>query len=276
MNTYSWPASVTKVDDEFILTFSDWPDLAVSGASVQEVILLATDRLSSAVLAQIRTGTAIPQPSDLGPRQIPIAIDAETAVHLDNYLEERQIRIFRQNNEVLEFYRNRRAAFLAEHRASIDPIERMIERIDAAARDFASIGIRFCYILNAGGLVVIPAIMEILPDAKIEGSLLLWPAGSFGLGVLLAAVTNYLAYISTTKASEAWSYESNARAKECSAAYYPPENQATHQGEIEAERARFEKELGCAQLYAKIGICTFVGTIFAFLAGVGLAIWGLW
>ena len=276
MNTYSWPASIAIVDGEFILTFSDWPDIAVSGTSVQELILSATDKLSSAVLAQIRAGGAIPQPSDLGPRQTPIAIDAETAAHLDSYLEERQIRIFRQNNEVLEFYRNRRAAFLAEHRASIDPIERLIERMDAAARDFASIGIRFCYILNAGGLVVIPAIMEILPDAKIEGSLLLWPAGSFGLGVLLAAVTNYLAYISTTKASEAWSYESNARAKECSAAYYPPENQATHQGEIEAERASFKIKLGRAQFYANIGICTFVGTIFAFLAGVGLAICGLW
>ena len=276
MSTYAWPASITMIKDRVFLSFPDWQDVSVDRASIQEAMLVATDALSEAVATRIHAGATIPEPSDLGPRQIPIAINVETAAYLDSYLEERKIRNFRQRNEVLEFYRNRRTAFLAEYRASIDPVERMIERMDAAARDFASIGIRFCYILNAGGLVVIPAIMEILPDAKIEGSLLLWPAGSFGLGVLLAAVTNYLAYISTTKASEAWSYESNARAKECSASYYPPENQATHQGEIEAERASSKIKLGRAQFYANIGICTFVGTIFAFLAGVGLAICGLW
>ena len=58
MNTYSWPASIAIVDGEFILTFSDWPDIAVSGTSVQELILFATDKLSSAVLAQIRAGGA--------------------------------------------------------------------------------------------------------------------------------------------------------------------------------------------------------------------------
>lgn len=276
MVTYSWPASVAIVDGAVSLTFSDWPDLAASGASHQEAILFATEMLSSAVLAQIRADAEIPQPSDLSPDQIRIAINAETAAQLDIYLERRQIRIFRQNNELLEFYRHRRTAFLADFRASIDPIERMIERLDAAARDFASIGTRFCYILNAGGLVVIPAIMEFLPAADIERSLLLWPAGSFGFGILLAATTNYFAYISTFKASEAWSHESNARAKECSANYYPPENREIHQSEIEVERGSFKTKLGRAQCYANTGISTFVGSIVAFLLGVGSAIYGLW
>ena len=241
MSTYAWPASIRMIKDGMSISFPDWPDVSANGASIREAMLLATEALSEAVAARIHAGAAVPEPSDLGFRQIPIAINVETAARLDGYLQGRQIRTFRQTNEVLEAYRNRRAAFLTEYRASVEPIERTIERADASSRDFASIGIRFCYILNAGGLVIIPAIMEILPDAKIDGSLLLWPAGSFGLGILLAAVTNYLAYISTLKASEAWSHECNARAKECSAAYYPPENQETNQGEIAAERASFEK-----------------------------------
>ena len=276
MNTYAWPASVTTTRNEIVLTFPDWPDLSESGASIQEAIIHATDALSAAVSTRIETRAPIPIPSDRGPRQIPILIDAETAANLDSYLEEREIRSVRQANELQQAYNNRRTAFLTEFRANVEPIERIIERADGGAKEYASIGIRFCYILNAGGLVVIPAILEILGGSESEKYELIYPACAFVAGVILAALTNYLAYLSTIKAGEAWSHESNARAKECSGIYYPPDDQTIHEGEIAQERINHELKLNFAQILANLGIGAFTGSILAFLAGVGSAILGIW
>ena len=276
MNNYSWPASVTMTRDAVVLTFPDWPDLSESGASVQEAMLRATETLSKAALTRIHARATIPKPSDLGPRQIPIAIDAETSAQLDGYLEERQVQLFRETKEWQQAFHNRRAAFLTEFRASIDPIERIIERVDAGATEFAAMGVRFCYILNAGGLVAVPAIMEIMPDAPVDRTALLWPTGAFVVGVLLAAVTNYFAYRSMFMAGEGWSHERNARAKETSGIYYPPENQATHEGEIAEDRGNLERKLKSATDWANIAIGTFSCAILVFLFGVGSAIHGLW
>ena len=87
MNTYAWPASVTMIRNKVVLTFSDWPDVSASGASIQEAMLLALEALSEAVATRIHAGAAIPEPSDLGPRQIPIAINVETSARLDGYLQ---------------------------------------------------------------------------------------------------------------------------------------------------------------------------------------------
>ena len=276
MNTYAWPAQITMTRNAVIVTFPDWPDVSASGANAQEAELRATDALSAALLTRMRARADIPTQSDLGPRQTLIAIDAEAAARLDGYLKEHQARRLREMREIQEAYHNRRTAFLTDFRASVDPIERIIERADAGAKEYAAIGVRFCYILNAGGLVVIPAIMEILPDTAIDRSEFLWPAGAFAFGIVLAAITNYLAYISTIKAGESWSHESNARAKECSGSYYPPENQVEHQSEINDERGNHQRKLRRARIYSDIGICTFGGAIVAFLVGVGSAIFGLW
>ena len=276
MNTYAWPASVTKIKDEVVRTFPDWPDVSASGTNIHEAMLRATDALSMAVLTRIGAGAVVPQQSDLGPRQIQVAISADAAARLDGYLEDRQLRGYQHANEMLQAYYQRRAAFLTEYHASIDPVERVIERLDSSAREFATVGIRFSYILNAGGLVVIPAIMELLPTTEVDREELLWPAGSFAIGVILAALTNYSAYLSVTKASEAWSHESNAREKVCSGSYYTPDDQATHQSDIVVEREDHDRKLWWARCYANIGIGTFGGAILAFFAGVGLAIFGLW
>ena len=192
MEPYAWPANIAKTRDAVVVTFPDWPDLAESGENVQVAVLGAKDALSKAVSTRISSKATIPRPSDLGPRQIPIVVDDDTAAQLNGYLDERQLRLFRENNELQQAYHNRRAAFLTEFRASIDPIERVIERVDASAKEFAAVGVRFCYILNAGGLVAIPAIMEILPAVNVDRSTLLLAAGLFVLGVILAALTNYL------------------------------------------------------------------------------------
>lgn len=281
VKTYAWPASLTSTNAGVLLTLPDWPDLSVSGASVPEVTLVATDSLSDWVSRRIDEKAKIPEPSDIGLGQILIPINAEAAARLDAYLEERQARMFREANEMQQVYDNRRMAYLTDFRASNEPVARMIEYCNDAATEFAAIGIRFCYILNAGGLIAVPAIMEILAPEKgvgsgVRGSMLLWPAVLFASGVLLGAATNYCAYRSMLVAAEAWTHESGARVKETSRAYYPPENPTTHEGEIAKERASYENKMTSAKNWANTGIGTFVIAILAFLTGVGSAICAIW
>ena len=180
VKTYAWPASLTSTNAGVLLTLPDWPDLSVSGARVPEVTLVATDSVSDWVSRRIDEKAKIPEPSDIGLGQVLIPINAEAAARLDAYLEERQARMFREANEMQQVYDNRRMAYLTDFRASNEPVARMIEYCNDAATEFAAIGIRFCYILNAGGLIAVPAIMEILAPEKgvgsgVRGSMLLWP-----------------------------------------------------------------------------------------------------
>ena len=275
MNTYTWPANVVIVGNAVSLSFPDWPGLSAEGTSVQQAMFSATDVLSKAVLMRIEAKANIPEQSDLGPRQVPIAINAEVTAQLDGYLEERQAKLFQQTNEAQQVQHHRRAAFLAEFRAYLDPIEHTIERADAGAVEYASIGIRFCYILNAGGLVAVPAIMELLPNEEIAGSILFFPACAFVCGVVLAALTNFLAYRSMVLAGEGWLYESHARAKEVSGLYYPPEDSATHEGVIAQNRVNQEQKIELANICSNISIRTFGASVLAFLIGVGTAIFKL-
>ena len=110
------------------------------------------------------------------------------------YLKKKKLESIQETNDLLQSIQLQRAAYLTDYRASIDPIERICENADKGANEFASIGVRFCYILNAGRLVVIPAIMELLPETPVERTSMLGPAVLFACGILLAAIANYLAY----------------------------------------------------------------------------------
>ena len=275
MNTYSWPANVLMTEKGVVLGFPEWPDLAPVGDTVQEAMLAATTALSAAVSSRIEAGATIPAPSDHGPRQIPIVIDGETAARVDAYVEIRESERLRQRSEMEQVNRDRRAAFLTEFRVNLDPIERIRDTADSGATEFALVGVRSCYLLNGGGLVAIPAIMQILSKTQLPGSLVLWPALVFVLGILFSAITNYFAYRSMFTASEAWGFELNARASEVSGTYYPQEDEAAHKGKIAQNRIDQERKLTSARRCADIGVITFGGAIICFLVGVGLAIHGL-
>ena len=142
-------------------------------------------------------------------------------------------------------------------------------------REYASIGIRFCYILNAGGLIAVPAIMEILPDAAVAASKLLVPTITFVAGVLLAAATNFLAYYSMVKGTESLLHHAVADSKDLYGMYFPLEDQAAHGAEIAQERIDHERKLGTAgrlALWSRVAFCLAIG---AFLFGVLAAISGL-
>ena len=281
MTTYAWPASVAANNVGVVLTFPDWSDLSVDGANLPEVILRATNSLSAAVSRRIVDKSTIPNPSDLGPNQIWIAITADAAARLEGYIEERQAKMFQQNNDLRQAHDNRRMAYLNDFRARNEPSVRMIEYCNEAATEFVAIGIRFCYILNAGGLIAVPAIMEIFAPGEgvgmtVPGSALLWPAILFASGILLGVATNYCAYQSMFIAAEAWTHESAASAKETSTAYYPPENPTNQQNEIVQERLNHQTKLQLAMRWANIGRLTFGGAVLAFLFGVGFAIYAIW
>ena len=272
MSVYAWPADYRKTDRGIVLVFPEWPDLAPVGDTVQDAMVGAAAALSGAVALRIENNETIPAPGDLGPHQVPIGISDATSARLDRYLEERKIDSFRQQVEIEHINRERRAAFLTEYKTSIEPVERIADRSDAAAIEFAVTGVKFCYILNAGGLVAIPAIMGVISKTAPAGSLLFWPSIVFVFGVLLSALTNYLAYQSLVDAAEGSSCEITARALVVNGIFYPPDDDGAHKGEIAQKRIEHDQKLGKARRFANVGIFTFAGAVVSFLLGVGLVI----
>lgn len=222
MSSFGWPATVKPTPEGVEVSLPDWPDIIESGTTVQEAVLRARDALNHAVMLRIRTGTRVPPPGDLQPGQVLVPIAEEVAVSLEAYAEERDDRLFRDVTELQRVERDRRAAFWAERQAYLDLPLRFGERADAGAREFASIGIRFCYLLNAGGLIAVPAIMEILPQANLAPTTLLVPTITFVVGVLLAAATNFLAYHSMVMDTQSHAHHANAAGMEVLGMHFPP------------------------------------------------------
>lgn len=273
MNTYIWPANVVATERGLVvLSLPNWPDLNPSGETVQEAMLAASRQLSAAVEKRIEDNSDIPAPSDLGPRQVPIAIYGDTCAKVDAYIAKRQQERLRQQTELEQQRRDRRSAFLAEFRANLEPVERDQDRCNAGAVELALAGIRASYFLNAGGLVAIPAIMKIFPVEALPTSAFLWPAGVFAFGVLLTAACNFSAYFSLLRAGEGWSWEASARANEVIGNYYPPEESADWDAETAQRRVNKDQKLAKANNLAIVGQVSFVGAIASFLAGVGLSI----
>ena len=178
-------------------------------------------------------------------------------------------------NEHLQAEQLKRAAYLADLQAATDPVERLREAADNNAAEFASIGVRYSYILNAGGLVAIPAIMELLPTTAVDKSLLLLPAILFATGILSAAATNLLAYCSSLKAAQAWAHERNARIHDTSVQYHPPPDRGKIDETILKERSSYHHNIELAQHHSNRGLAAFIFSVLLFMAGVFSAIFGL-
>ena len=58
--------------------------------------------------------------------------------------------------------------------------------------------------------------------------------------------------------------------------YYPLEDPTIQQSEIAQERINWERKLESAKTFSNLGVGSFGGSVLAFLAGVGVAIYGLW
>ena len=275
MNSFGWPAKLKRTKDGVELSLPDWPDITESGATVQEAVLRARDALNHAVMLRIRTGTRVPSPSDLRPGQILVPVAEEVALSLEAHAEERDEQLFRDVAELQRVERDRRAAFWAERQAYLDLPLRFGERADAGAREFASIGIRFCYLLNAGGLIAVPAIMEIVPDAALAATTLLVPTITFVAGVLLAAVTNYLAYHSMVMDGQGHAHHANAAGMEVLGMHFPPEDHSEHDAAVAQARLEHERSGKKAVFWANLASGTFCVSIGAFIVGVLSAIWGL-
>ena len=276
MNKYAWPARVEKDTGKIVLVFPDWEGIAVSGTTGSEAARKATEALSQAVLVRIEADASVPAPSELQQRQILVYVTEETAARVDAYLESRDEREFRKGNELEKIQRDFRTAYLTEREAHVGRLERLTELSEGSVREFASIGIRFAYILNAGGLVAVPAIMELLPKNSGSGAALLAPAVIFVVGILAAAVTNFLAYRSSAMISEGYLLLIATQEMEISGIYYPPDDPTTHEGEIEELRQKNKKMVKLARRANNWAVWTFGGAIASFLLGVASAIIGLW
>ncbi len=267
MAQYSWPATVHTTDKGVFLSFPDWPDIAPVGDNVQEAFLQAGELLSAAVVERLDAVVDVPPPSEYGPRQVPIAIDGNATARLEQWLKDRDAERFRQQSELEQIRRDQRAAFLTEFRANLEPVERQGDRADTGAREFALVGVRSCYFLNAGGLIAMPAILKLIPgDPMIDLSLT--PTIVFTVGITTAAITNYLAYRSLFLAGQAHVHETNARAKEVADLYYPPKDKEARTKEITQERVDHTNKIRSASKLTDWGVAFFAASMICFLAGV--------
>ena len=273
MSNYAWPALVTKNDAGYKITFPDWPDISIQSDDLSDAHRQAAAQLNYNVKKRMDMKSDIPSQSEFRPRNLPIEVDSAIAVRLDSYMKQQDLASVRENNELFQSYQLRLAAYLSDYRTRKEPIERVQENANSAAVEFASIGIRFCYVLNAGGLVVIPAIMELLPDPSDERLSMVIPAVLFAIGILLAAATNYLVYHLSIKAIESCNYELEATTKETLGFHYPPDDQAAHQIAIEKDRSKFIKLLGSVKKFHIWSVILFSFSIISFLSGVGFAIY---
>ncbi len=217
----------------------------------------------------------IPAPSEFGPRELPIPISDEATARLDQWLKAKDEQRFKEQSQLEQMRRERRASFLTEFRANLEPIERRREQADNGATDFALLGVKSCYFLNAGGLVVLPAILQALSGDSAIAISLLWPSIIFSVGILFAVLTNYLGYRSLWLAGEMWGCESSARAREVSSLHYPPEDQEEHDKKISQDRVDYEKKNRSANRCANSGVITFGLSMLCFVAGVGVTIYML-
>ena len=272
MSSFGWPATVRRTREGVELSLLDWPDITASGTTVQEAVLRARDALNQAVVLRIRTGVRVPPPGDLQPGQILVPISEEVALSLEAYAEQRDDQLFRNVAELQGVERDRRAAFWAERQAYLDLPLRFAERADAGAREFASIGIRFCYLLNAGGLIAVPAIMELLPEADHAATTLLVPTITFVAGVLLAAATNFLAYHSMVADGQSHAHHAHAAGMEVLGMHFPPEDQSAHDAAVAQARLEHERGAKKAVFWANLARGTFCISVGAFIVGVLSAI----
>jgi len=272
LQRYSWPATVHPTEKGVFLSFTDWPDLAPVGDNVNEAVLNGGEMLSAAVMQRIRHGADIPAPSDLGPRQLPIPINDAATAQLNRAIKDQQLKEFREQSELEQLQRERRSAFLTEFRANLEPVERSIERADAGAQEFAVVAVKTCYLLNAGGLVAMPAILQALSVKDPSEISLFWPSVIFAFGILVAAITNFLAYRSLFEAAGAWGSESSARAQEVSGSYYPPNETEKHAEAVAQHRVDFEIKIKSANRLANAGLAFFAISMASFLIGLGVTI----
>ena len=276
MAIYSWPANIAKSNAGWVTAVVDWPGIMVVGADPQTSILSAAAALSNAVRERIRNRASIPLPSELKPDQLQIPIDGDATALLENYLEETHEKRLRRLSEIEQANREKRASFLSEWRVNMDTVERLRDRADQSASEFALAAVKTSYLLNGGALVAIPAILQIGHAGTISKPSLMAATISFVVGIIFSVVTNFLAYRSLFKAGEAHGYELNARATEVKLAYYPPENPSKDQAEIKDLRGKHETVLAQGRRLAEVGVGGFGLSVLAFLVGVGIIICAFW
>lgn len=275
MTEYAWPANIAKHNTGWITSLVDWPDLVVVKPTPQESILSTTKALNDEIIRRLKDDEWIPAPSDTKPEQIKIPANSNVNAMLDAYVQHEQHQQFQNLSEIERANREKRAAYLAEFRTSLEPVERRGERADQAAIEFAAIGIKSNYLLNGGALVALPAIMQFAEKGAVNWNLLFWSVWLFVLGMATAAATNFFAYRSVMLAGEAHGHEQTARANSVKLDYYPPEDPSKMQGEVASARSKHEDLLASARKTANFGVVVHGLSIAFFMAGVSLIILGV-
>lgn len=275
MGTYAWPANLTKNEKGWITTFVDWPDIAAIKASAQDSMLEASEQLNNEIEHRLEQKAHIPAPSEVKPGQIQIPASSRVNHLLDALIQKENEKQLQNLAQIEHANREKRSSYLTEYRMNLDSVERLRDQADEAAIKFATIGINFNYFLNGGALVALPAILQFAEKGSVNLESLNFAMWLFVAGIVLAGLTNFLAYRSVIKAAEAHSEEINARAMDVSLAYYPPEDPSERQTEAASKHTTSKLLLGVARTTANWGILTFAVSNIFFLVGLSLIIWSV-
>lgn len=266
--SFYWPANVQQYNNVWITTLVDWAGVISVGSNPQESIVGASRNLSDAVRHRIENNLNIPLRSETKPGQSHIEIDHGASLLYESYLEKLQDKQVKLLREIEQVSREKRAGYLTEFRANLDPVERRAENSSRAMVDFASIAINSSFIMNGGALVAIPAILEFSNDNAISEIGFIVPSILFVIGIVLSSITNYFAYRSANEEVDAHNEEASARAIVVQDSYYPLDNSQENQEKIEALREGSNKKFKRSAQFGNAGVLTFVFSVVFFVGGV--------
>jgi antitoxin HicB len=66
----TYPATIVKEDDSYLVTFPDLENVVTFGATIEEAILNAEDALNGCLASDFERNFTIPEPSDLASEEI--------------------------------------------------------------------------------------------------------------------------------------------------------------------------------------------------------------
>lgn len=272
MAMYAWPANVANHQSRFVASLVDWPGIIGSGPTVNDAVIDTMGKVSDSVRQRISDRVKIPAPSELKPGQIQVPLDDDANARLEAYLDEIKDKSLKKSLEIDQANRDKRAAYLTEHRINLEPVERQAQQADHGSIEFASIALKAGYVLNGGGLVAIPAILKLAEGQTALDTLLLSSVVLFVIGIVLTCAANYFAYRSMFVAAEGHVKEIEARVIIVADIYYPPKDPSSRQQSVLESRAGSQSKLNSARISADIGLRCWAASVFLFIAGVGVMI----
>src|SRR6266404_3044264 len=177
---------------------------------------------------------------------------------------------FRQRVEKID------AKFYEDFEKRAAPFRERAFEYEKLTVDFSHKGFQTLTYLNGGALVAIPTAMAFF-KADVARADVLWTAGLFITGLLCVVVAQMAAFFTMSKRAESNQFYTAEQFHKVAALSHPYQSEQNIAMQTDAKKAR----LGAAgrefasNKWRLVGLCFYVISVFAFVAGCGLGARGV-